>query len=105
MSAVAELLVYPEERSRLRRRQQLGKACRLLFQAATWTGVVLLALLLAEVLRHGEGWLDWQFLTSFPSRFPERAGIRAALWGTVWLIGMTALFSVPVGIGAAVYLE
>ena len=89
----------------LPRRQRWGKMFRGIFLAATLAGMVLLALLLVEVLRHGLGWLDWQFLTSFPSRFPEQAGIKAALWGTVWLIGLTALFSIPVGVGAAIYLE
>jgi phosphate transport system permease protein len=91
--------------SNLERRRAIGAALRALFWAATWTGVVLLAMLLIEVLRNGIGWLDWQFITSFPSRFAERAGIQAALWGTLWLIGLTALFSIPVGIGAAIYLE
>jgi phosphate transport system permease protein len=89
----------------LERRRVTGTLLRGLFWAATWTGVVLLALLILEVLRNGIGWLDWQFVTSFPSRFAERAGIQAALWGTLWLIGLTALFSIPVGIGAAIYLE
>ncbi|MBI4463196.1 MAG: phosphate ABC transporter permease PstA, partial [Acidobacteria bacterium] len=87
------------------RRRRLGRAFHALFLAATLAGVVLLALLLAEVLRQGLGWLDLQFLTSFPSRFPERAGIKAALWGTVWLIALTAAFSIPIGLGAAIYLE
>jgi len=91
--------------SNLGRRRKMGRIFRMLFLGATWAGVVLLALLLAEVLREGIGWLDVQFLMSFPSRFPERAGIQAALWGTVWLIGLTALFSIPVGLGAAIYLE
>jgi phosphate transport system permease protein len=94
-----------EQRRRLTHRHRKGRLCRTLFLAATWVGVVLLALLLAEVARNGIGWLDTQFLTSFPSRFAERAGIQAALWGTVWLIGLTALFSIPIGIGAAIYLE
>jgi phosphate transport system permease protein len=51
------------------------------------------------------GWIDWQFLTEFPSRFPEKAGIKSALWGTVWLISFTALISIPVGVAAAIYLE
>ncbi len=50
-------------------------------------------------------WLDLQFLSSFPSRFVEKAGIKSALWGSCWLMGLTALFSIPVGVGAAVYLE
>ncbi|MBI2819745.1 MAG: phosphate ABC transporter permease PstA [Acidobacteria bacterium] len=93
------------QRRRLECRHRRGRLCRALFLAATWTGVVLLALLLAEVVRNGIGWLDLQFLTSFPSRFPERAGIQAAMWGTLWLIGLTALISIPIGIGAAIYLE
>lgn len=91
--------------SNLGRRRKTGQVFRALFLGATWVGVVLLALLLVEVFREGLGWLDWQFLTSFPSRFPERAGIQAALWGTIWLIALTAAFSIPIGIAAAIYLE
>ena len=87
------------------RRRRVGSFYQLLFLAATLAGVVLLALLLVQIVREGMGWLDWQFLTSFPSRFPEQAGIKAALWGTMWLIGLTALFSIPIGLGAAIYLE
>ena len=87
------------------RRRQLGSLFRVLFLAATLVGVVLLALLLVEVLRQGLGWLNLQFLTSYPSRFPQQAGIKAALWGTIWLIALTAAFSIPIGIGAAIYLE
>lgn len=89
----------------LPRRQAVGKVYHVLLLGATLAGVVLLALLLWDVVRQGIGWLDIQFLTSFPSRFPERAGIQSALWGTVWLIGLTAAFAIPVGIGAAIYLE
>jgi phosphate transport system permease protein len=97
--------VVPALTSNVRQRRQKGRILRAVFAAATWLGVVLLALLLMEVLRKGLPWLDLQFLSSFPSRFPERAGIQAALWGTIWLIGLTALFSIPVGVAAAVYLE
>ena len=50
-------------------------------------------------------WLDGQFLSSFPSRFPEKAGLNSALWGTLWLITLTVAFSVPIGVAAAIYLE
>ena len=92
-------------RDNLPRRRQVAGLFRWVFLGATLVGIVLLAILLATVIRQGVGWLDWQFLTSFPSRFPERAGVKAALWGTVWLIGLTAIFSIPVGLGAAIYLE
>lgn len=49
--------------------------------------------------------LDWRFLTNFDSRKPENAGILAGMLGTFWVIAMTAFFSVPIGVGAAVYLE
>lgn len=51
------------------------------------------------------GWLTGKFLTSFNSYDPLEAGIRAGLWGSIWLIVLTSLMSVPLGIGAAVYLE
>lgn len=69
------------------------------------TAIVLLCVLLMEVSIKGFFWLDWQFLTSFPSRFPERAGILAPIAGSIWVILLTALFSVPLGVGAAIYLE
>jgi phosphate transport system permease protein len=72
---------------------------------ATLVGIVVLVTLLVDVFADGVGWLDWQFLSSFPSRFPEQAGIKSALWGTLWLMGLTALFSLPLGVGTAIYLE
>jgi phosphate transport system permease protein len=71
----------------------------------TGLAVVLLVVLLARIGGEGLRWLDWQFLTSFPSRFPDKAGILSALVGTLWLVALTAVISVPVGVGAAVYLE
>lgn len=86
-------------------RQARSRSFRALCAVLTWLGVVLLAVLLFHVARAGIGWLDWQFLSSFPSRFAERAGIKSALVGTLWLISLTAIFSIPTGIAAALYLE
>lgn len=72
---------------------------------ATLVGVVALAVLLVDVLIDGVAGLDWAFLTSFASRFPERAGVRAALAGSIWLLVLTALIAFPVSVAAAVYLE
>jgi len=72
---------------------------------ATALGVVLLAGLLIGILRDGAQRLSLEFLQSFPSRFGDRAGIKASLFGTLWVISLTGLFSVPVGVAAAVYLE
>ncbi len=76
-----------------------------LILAATLLGMVVLGALVVDVLTDGAKWLDWDFITSFPSRFPARAGIRSALLGTLWLMGFTALFAFPLGVGASIYLE
>jgi phosphate transport system permease protein len=73
--------------------------------AATVAAMATLAVLLLTVAADGVGRVSWEFLNSFPSRFPAQAGIKAALAGTVWMMVFTALFAVPVGIGAAIYLE
>ena len=72
---------------------------------ATSFGVFAVGLLLYSVATDGIGVFDWDFLTSFPSRIPEEAGIKSALMGTLWVMGFTTLFAVPVGVGAAIYLE
>ncbi len=72
---------------------------------ATLIGLLVLAILLADILRDGLGRLSWDFLTGLPSRRAESAGIFPALAGTVWVIAVTTVLAVPIGIGAAVYLE
>ncbi|NIN70566.1 MAG: phosphate ABC transporter permease PstA [Gemmatimonadetes bacterium] len=73
--------------------------------AATAVAVVLLAILLIDIMRQGMGRLSVDFLNNFPSRFPERAGIKSALFGTIWVVAFTGLFSFPLGVGTAIYLE
>ncbi len=72
---------------------------------ATLIGLLVLAILLADIFRDGLGRLSWDFLTGLPSRRAENAGIFAALTGTLWVVAVTAVLAVPVGVGAAVYLE
>ena len=64
-----------------------------------------LALLVADVWRDGAHRLDWSFLTSYPSRRAERAGISHAVVGSLYVIVLTALLALPLGVAAAVYLE
>jgi len=72
---------------------------------ATVVGVFVLAVLLYRIWRDGAGRLSMEFLQNFPSRFAQRAGIKSALYGTIWVIGLTGLIAVPIGVAAAVYLE
>lgn len=67
--------------------------------------VAMLVILIWSIVSAGAAWLNWNFLTSFPSRHAEEAGIWSALAGSLWLTALTALFSLPVGVGAAIYLE
>ncbi len=64
-----------------------------------------LFILIIDTAADGIPRLNWNFLTSFPSRFPEKAGILSALVGSIYLIGLTAFIAIPLGIGAAIYLE
>jgi phosphate transport system permease protein len=88
-----------------RRRALLSRAFAVVCLAATAVCVLVLVVLIWEILWQGLPWLNASFLTSFPSRFPEKAGIAPALASSLWLILLTALFSVPIGVGTAVYLE
>jgi phosphate transport system permease protein len=67
--------------------------------------VALLVLLLGDVVITGIARVDWDFITSFPSRIPEQAGIYPAVIGSVLLVTLTAAFALPVGIATAIYLE
>ncbi len=77
----------------------------LLCAGATWLCVSVLVLLLWNVVSFGWNSLSWDYINRFPSRFAEKAGIKPALVGSLYLIGLTALFSVPTGVGTAIYLE
>ena len=76
-----------------------------LFFSSVVVGVLVLAWLLIEVFVQSVGWLDWQFLSSYSSRHPVEAGVLAPIAGTFWVIILTAVMTVPVGIATAIYLE
>lgn len=84
-----------------RRHGKAGTACG----AGAWTAAAGLALLAGVLAARGWEALDPAFFASPPSRDPSRAGIGPALAGTLWLALLTVLFALPVGVGAAVYLE
>jgi phosphate transport system permease protein len=87
-------------------RYGLDRTFTWLVTGASLIGVIVLALLLIDVVKDGSSMLSLEFLTSFPSQvFPENGGIYPALIGSLWLLGLTGLISVPLGLGAAVYLE
>jgi len=90
---------------RLSSRQRKGMVLAGVFFLATVFGLLVLIALLVDVVTTGYAWLDPQFLTEFPSRNPEAAGIKSAIVGSLWMMGLTTLISVPLGVAAAIYLE
>lgn len=93
-----------DPRTAARRRRGLIFAA--LTAGATSVSAIVLGTLLACVLSMGWSRLSVGFLTNFPSViFPEKSGIRSALFGTIFLMSLTAVLAVPVGVGCAVYLE
>ena len=73
--------------------------------ACTSFGLLMLAIFLGNILIEGVARIDWDFITNFPSRNPEKAGILPALVGTLWIMGLTAFIAIPLGVSAGIYLE
>jgi phosphate transport system permease protein len=72
---------------------------------STLIGFIVLFTLVMDLFLDGFPRLGWQFLTSYPSRFPEKAGILSAWVGTTLVMMVTAATAVPLGIAAGIYLE
>lgn len=89
------------------RQAQLGpqRAFQAICVLALVLPLLLLVFLFGTTLIDGWPRLDWQFLTGFPSRKAEVAGILPALVGSAYLMVLTAVMAVPIGVGAAIYLE
>lgn len=101
MSAAPEMFV-----PRLQRRRRIGWIFAGVCLTLTLGAMAILAILLSSVAYMGWPWLTSKFVANMPSVLtPEEAGMNSAIWGTFWLVGFTALFSVPTGVGAAIYLE
>jgi phosphate transport system permease protein len=86
-------------------RQKKQKYFIFLCRTVTYSAIIILGILLFHIVKEGFNWLNIDFLSNFPSRFPEKAGIKSALYGSLWLITMTAIISAPLGIATAFYLE
>ena len=72
---------------------------------ATILGLVILAFFLTDIFKTGFTRIDWDFMTSYPSRHADKSGILPSWVGTIWILGLTVLVSIPIGIGAGIYFE
>jgi phosphate transport system permease protein len=82
-----------------------GAAFRALLLLSLAVGIVALAVLLIQVVVKGAPRLNFDLLSSFPSSLPQKAGAQSAIFGTLWIIGVVAVTCIPIGVGAAIYLE
>lgn len=94
-----------EASARLKQREAASSAFVIWGILATALGLIVLLAVLVVLLRDGAGRLSWDFLTSFPSRKPQAAGLIAALIGSLLVMLTTAVIAIPLGIAAAIYLE
>jgi phosphate transport system permease protein len=101
-SLSSEMAASASRRERLKRQE---RAFELFALACLSAALVVLALLIFKVLFDGVERVNYGFLSSFPSRFAEKAGLYSALVGSFYLMALTGVIAVPLGVGAAVYLE
>jgi phosphate transport system permease protein len=86
-------------------RQRWSGASAWVFGAATLLGVLVLFALGVDTVIEGGSRLSWDFLTSYPSRFAERAGLRSSILGSAWVLGLTVVMTVPIAISTAIWIE
>lgn len=102
MSSRTVELLASEDRSKRERRERLFVIIML---AALSIAIVALLSLLFDVMKVGLPRVSLDFITGKPSRVADRAGVYPAILGSLWVIAVTAVFAIPVGMGAAIYLE
>ena len=88
-----------------RRNHLIDQTFKYLGVAATFIGLIVLAYFIIDIAIDGIGRIDWDFLTSLPSRKAEKAGILPAWAGSAWILALTAIISLPLGVAAGVYFE
>ncbi|MFN3939330.1 MAG: phosphate ABC transporter permease PstA [Chitinophagales bacterium] len=71
----------------------------------TLFGITMLLIFLINIFIDGVARVNWQFISSLPSRKPESAGIYTAIMGTIWILVLTAVIAIPIGVAAGIYLE
>jgi phosphate transport system permease protein len=104
-----EVVTAPKVELEAVRRRRREVLMEWLFLVSAWFALLLtisvLLAILGKLFADGLTRINWQFLTSFPSRRPEEAGIFSAWVGTIYVMFLTAAIALPLGIGAAIYLE
>ncbi|MEP2670296.1 MAG: phosphate ABC transporter permease PstA [Cyclobacteriaceae bacterium] len=89
----------------LKRNRRIDKAFKYVGIGCTFFGLLMLAIFIGNILIDGLQRIDWDFLTNLPSRKAEKSGILTAWTGTAWILALTAMIAIPLGVAAGIYLE
>lgn len=87
------------------RRQAFSRLSRYVLLGASLIGVAVLIVLSVETILEGASRISWSFVTNYPSRFADQAGLRSSILGTVWVMGATIALAFPIAIGTAIWIE
>ena len=87
------------------RRKWMGRAFHGLCLLSVCIALGMLAVLLIYLLQQGVTGIDWSFLTSFPSRHPDKAGIKPAMLGSIYVVLVAGVGSFTLGVATALFLE
>ena len=94
-----------EFQRRQARRKWMGRAFHGLCLLSVCIALGMLAVLLIYLLQQGVTGIDWSFLTSFPSRHPDKAGIKPAMLGSIYVVLVAGVVSFTLGVATALFLE
>jgi phosphate transport system permease protein len=88
-----------------RRNRQVEWLVKMLFLMMTILLIVPVVLIMAVLISKGAPILSWEFLSAVPTNGMTAGGIMPALIGTVWIVTVALIASVPIGVAAAIYLS
>ncbi|MEQ8364655.1 MAG: phosphate ABC transporter permease PstA [Cyclobacteriaceae bacterium] len=91
--------------SNLKRNRRIDKGFKYVGIGCTLFGLLMLVIFIGNILIDGLQRIDWDFLTNLPSRKAEKSGILTAWTGTAWILALTAMIAIPLGVAAGIYLE
>ncbi|HSM26000.1 MAG TPA: PstA family ABC transporter permease [Anaerolineaceae bacterium] len=86
-------------------RNRAAKIFNVILLFSVLFGLLMLTVLLIDIAVEGSAWVRQELFNNYHSRKPENAGMKSAIAGSLIVIGLTGLFSFPIGVGAAIYLE
>ncbi len=92
-------------RRRPRARRLLDTLLPMLLSIGLFIAVAVVVSLLLSVISTGAHRLSWNLITQYPSANPAEAGMRSAILGSIYTVGLAAAICIPLSIATALYLE